>query len=195
MRYADDGNIQVRSAAATRVMASVTRFVEGRRKLKVNRLKSAVDRPWRRKFLGFSFTSARQPKRRIAPQALAKFRRRVRELTRRRTRRKASELIDRLNQYLRGWRGYVVKCQTQAVLAELDAWVRARLRAWVRKEQEHPRNRFRQLAKRGVKPALAGWLVRQRWGPWRMAGERMLGQALPPGWFDLQKLVRLKPVR
>ena len=196
-RHADDCNIYVRSRqAAERVMTSVTRFVEGRLKLKVNRSKSATDRPWRRKFLGFSFTSARQaPKRRIAPQALAKFRRRVRELTRRRTRMRMPALIARLNLYLRGWRGYFGQCQTPSVLAELDDWVRTRLRAWVWKGWENGRNRFRQLAKRGTKPALAGWLVRQRWGPWRMAGERLLRFALPPEGSDLEKLVRLAPAR
>jgi hypothetical protein len=83
-RYADDCNIYVRSRrAGERVMASVTRFLAGKRKLTVNQHKSTVARPWERKFLGFSFTWHRQPKRRMAPRALARFKERVRELTRR----------------------------------------------------------------------------------------------------------------
>ena len=84
VRYADDCNIYVRSQrAGERVMASIDRFLTGRLKLRVNKAKSAVARPGKRKFLGFSFTSGTQPRRRIAPQSLARFRSRVRELTRR----------------------------------------------------------------------------------------------------------------
>jgi RNA-directed DNA polymerase len=83
-RYADDCNIYVRSRrAGERVMESVTRFVTDRLKLKVNAQKSAVARPWERKFLGFSFTWDRKPRRRIAPKAVMRFKERVRELTER----------------------------------------------------------------------------------------------------------------
>src|ERR1700716_1568019 len=78
VRYADDCNIYVRSQrAGERVMASIDRFLTGRLKLRVNKAKSAVARPGKRKFLGFSFTSGTQPRRRIAPQSLARFRSRV----------------------------------------------------------------------------------------------------------------------
>jgi RNA-directed DNA polymerase len=83
-RYADDSNIYVRSRrAGERVMGSITRFITTKLKLKVNEHKSAVARPWERKFLGFSFTSWEEPKRRIAPKAILRFKERIRELTRR----------------------------------------------------------------------------------------------------------------
>jgi RNA-directed DNA polymerase len=197
VRYADDCNIYVRSeSAATRVMASVTRFVGRKLRLKVNASKSAADRPHRRKFLGFSFTSHRPPKRRIAPPARTRFQERVRKLTRRRLRQPWPALLGELNQYLRGWRGYFGFCQTPSALAKLDDWVQARLRAWAWQSWGTSRRRFRQLALRGTPPALAGWLVRQRWGPWRMAHERLLRRALPREWFWTRGgLVRLSPTR
>ncbi len=131
VRYADDCNIYVRSErAGQRVMESVTRFIRQRLKLKVNQEKSAVARPQERKFLGFSFTRNREPKRRIAPQAMARFKERVRELTRRTQGVSLEQRIDPLGRYLLGWRNYFGFCQTPRVLAGLDSWIRRRLRRW-----------------------------------------------------------------
>ena len=102
-RYADDCNIYVRShKAAERTLASVTRFVERKIRLRVNQEKSAVDRPWRRKFLGFSFTVHRHPKRRIAPASIERFKQRIQELTRRTRGDSLEEVIGRLASYLCG---------------------------------------------------------------------------------------------
>ena len=115
-RYADDSNIYVRSRrAGERVMASLTRFLTAKLKLKVNDEKSAVARPWERKFLGFSFTSNREPKRRIAPKGVKRFKERVRELTSRTRGISIERMVEELNQYLRGWLGYFGKCQTPSV--------------------------------------------------------------------------------
>ncbi len=106
VRYADDSNIYVRSRrAGERVMESVTRFLCEKLKLKVNQQKSAVARPWERKFLGFSFTSGRQPKRRIAPQAVGRYKERIRELTYRTRGVSIERMAEDLTQYLRGWLG------------------------------------------------------------------------------------------
>jgi len=129
VRYADDCNIYVRSQrAGERVMASIDRFLTGRLKLRVNKAKSAVARPGKRKFLGFSFTSGTQPRRRIAPQSLARFRSRVRELTRRTRGRSLAQIVKELSVYLIGWRGYFGFCETPSVLRNLDQWTRRRLR-------------------------------------------------------------------
>ena len=113
MRYADDCNIYVRSQrAGERVMASIERFLNRRLKLKVNKAKSAVARPSKRKFLGFGFMIGRQPRRRIAPQSLARFRSRVRELTRRTRGRSLAQIFKELSVYLIGWRGYFGFCET-----------------------------------------------------------------------------------
>src|SRR5512132_2647572 len=141
-RYADDCNIYVRSRrAGERVMANVQRFLVRRLKLKVNAAKSAVDPPSRRKFLGFSFTAGKQPRRRIAPQTLARFKSRVRELTRRTRGASLARIVEELSRYLVGWRGYFGFCETPSVLRRLDQWVRRRLRAiaWKQwKARTHP---------------------------------------------------------
>ncbi len=117
VRYADDCNIYVRSRrAGERVMASVTRFLARRLKLRVNAAKSTVDRPAVRAFLGFSFTDGQTLKRRIAPQALARFKAWVRKMTRRTRRVSLTRLVAELSCYLLGWRGYFGFCETPSVL-------------------------------------------------------------------------------
>ncbi len=121
VRYADDCNIYVASErAGKRVMQSVTSFIQQRLKLKVNEAKSAVARPQERKFLGFSFTGGAEVKRRIAPKALLRCKRRVRELTRRTRGISLPQMTKKLSAYLRGWKGYFGCCQTPSVLHGLD---------------------------------------------------------------------------
>ena len=125
VRYADDSNIYVRSRrAGERVMESITRFITAKLKLKVNQQKSAVARPWGRKFLGFSFTSAGIPKRRIAPKAVDRFKERIRELTSRTKGVSMERMAEELSRYLRGWIGYFGKCETPSVLESLEQWLR-----------------------------------------------------------------------
>lgn len=127
VRYADDNNIYVASErAGKRVMQSITSFLTRKLRLKVNAEKSAVDRPQRRKFLGFSFTYGRTPKRRIAPQALARMKKKVRELTRETKGRSLEQVVEQLRLYLTGWRGYFA-----SILSELDQWIRRRLRRFI----------------------------------------------------------------
>jgi RNA-directed DNA polymerase len=134
-RYADDCNIYVRSrGAGERVMASITVFIAFQLKLKVNQQKSAVAEPRKRKFLGFSFTADRNPKRRIAPKAILRFKERIRELTRRTRGVSVEKMAEDLNRYLRGWQGYFGRCETLSVLSELDAWMRRRLRSFLWKQ-------------------------------------------------------------
>jgi RNA-directed DNA polymerase len=129
-RYADDSNIYVRSRrAGERVMESLTRFITGKLNLTVNQQKSAVARPWERKFLGFSFTNAGIPKRRIAPKAVDRFKERVRGRTQRTRGISTERMAEELTRYLRGWLGYFGKCQTPSVLAGLEQWFRRRLRS------------------------------------------------------------------
>src|SRR6202522_454063 len=130
VRYADDCNIYVRSErAGQRVMESVTRFITEKLKLKVNETKSAVARPQERKFLGFSFSAGPEVKRVIAPKALDRFKRRVRDITRRAKGVSMKTTIEELAPYMRGWRGYFGFCETPEVLIGLTRWVRLRLRS------------------------------------------------------------------
>ncbi len=111
-RYADDCNIYVRSRrAGERVMASVSRFLTNKLRLKVNEAKSAVARPEERKFLGFSISNDGS-ERRIAPKALDKFKERIRDMTRRTRGFSLQQLIKELKPYIVGWRGYFGFCQT-----------------------------------------------------------------------------------
>jgi RNA-directed DNA polymerase len=180
VRYADDCNIYVRSQrAGERVLAGVEQFLTKRLKLKVNKAKSAVAKPRARKFLGFSYTSERQPRRRIAPQAIARFKARVRELTRRTCGKSLGQVVKELSTYLVGWRGYFGFCQTPSVLRALDEWIRRRLRAIAWKQWKRGRTRYTQLRRRGVGRDLAAQTAGSPHGPWRLAASPALHIALP----------------
>ena len=184
VRYADDCNIYVRSRrAGERVMASVTRFLAWRLKLRVNADKSAVDRPSARAFLGFSFTAGWTTKRRIAPQALARFRARVREMTRRTRSVSLTRLVAELSRYLVGWRGYYGFCETPSVLLTLDRWVRRRLRAFVWRQWKRGRTRFAALRRLGVNKHAAAKTAGSAHGPWRLSNSPALAYALPNAFF------------
>jgi RNA-directed DNA polymerase len=156
VRYADDCNIYVCSRrAGERVMAGITRYLAQKLKLKVNAEKSAVARPWERKFLGFSFTVNREPKRRLAPQSVERFKQRIREITRRTRQTKLTRIVEDLRQYLTGWLGYFGYCQTPSVLEDLDSWLRRRLRCLAWKQLKRGKTRFAALRRRGVGKDLA----------------------------------------
>ena len=192
-RYADDSNIYVRSVrAGARVMASISRFITQRLKLQVNRSKSAVDHPWNRSFLGLSFTGGKLPKRRkIAPKALARFKARVKALTRRNQGRSLRQVITILSEYLRGWIGYFGFCQTPAVLRDLDSWIRHRLRCFQWKHWKTYRRRKAELIKRGINPKLAHTTAWSAKGPWKMSHTPGVRIALNNHYFDQIGLIRL----
>jgi RNA-directed DNA polymerase len=185
VRYADDCNIYVGSErAGQRVRESVTRFITHRLKLKVNQAKSAVAQPRQRKFLGFSFTGEREPRRRIAPKAIARFKERIRERTHRTRGISLRQMVKEITTYLRGWLGYFGDCQTPSVLQSLESWLRRRLRAVVWKQWKKGRTRFRELRKRGVSKDLAAQTAGSAHGPWRIANSPALSLALPNAYFD-----------
>jgi RNA-directed DNA polymerase len=184
VRYADDCNIYVRSQkAGERVLAGIEKFLEKRLKLKINKAKSAVAKPSVRKFLGFSFTGGTAPRRRIAPQAIARFKANVRELTRRTCGRSLVQVVKELSVYLKGWRGYFGFCQTPSVLRTLDEWTRRRLRAIAWKQWKRGSTRFAELRRRGVGRDLAAQTVGNPHGLWRLANSPALTSALPNGFF------------
>lgn len=183
-RYADDCNVYVRSVrAGQRVMESLTAFLTKRLKLKVNAQKSAVARPGERKFLGFSFTGGVEPRRRIAPKAVVRFKARVRELTRRTRGVSIGSMVKDLSTYLRGWLSYFGFCQTPSVLRDLESWLRRRLRAVLWKQWKRGRTRFAELRKRGVGAELAIKTAGSAHGPWRLANSPALTIALPNAYF------------
>ena len=191
-RYADDCNIYVRSErAGKRVMESIARFITAKLKLKVNSEKSAVAEPWVRKFLGFSFTRFGEPKRRIAPKAILRFKGRIRELTKRTRGVSTEQMAEELARYLRGWLGYFGKCQTPSVLQKLEEWTRHRLRSAIWKQWKRGSVRFAELRKRDVGKDLAAQTAGSAHGPWRIANSPALSFALPNAYFDSLGIPRL----
>ncbi len=191
-RYADDSNIYVRSRrAGERVMESVTEFVEKRLKLKVNREKSAVDRPWKRKFLGFSFTWHRQPKIRVSPKSLKRFKDRVRDLTKRSRGQSMEARFAKLNAYLRGWSGYYRRAETRSVFASLDEWVRRRLRMCLLKQWKKSKTKRRKLVGLGIPEDWARNISGSRKGYWRLALTPQMNKALGLAYWRDQGLVSL----
>ncbi len=191
-RYADDCNIYVRSyRAGQRVIANITRFLMTRLRLKVNESKSAVARPEERKFLGFTLTGGEQPQRQVSPEALRRFKRRVRELTRRTCGVSLEQLVKPLSEYLIGWRGYFGFCQTARVLSCLDAWIRKRLRMFLWRQWRCGPTRYAQLRRRGVPHFRSAVAAGTKSGLWRMARHAAVQQALPNAFFDSIGLPRL----
>ena len=184
VRYADDCNIYVRSQrAGERVMAGIEQFLAKRLKLRVNKAKCAVAIPSIRKFLGFSFTGGEQPRRRIAPQAIDRFKARVRELTRRTGGQSLGQVAQELSCYLIGWRGYFRFCETPSVLRALDQWIRRRLRAIAWKQWKHGCVRYKKLRRCGVGRELAAKTAGSPRGPWRLSKSPALHIALSDVFF------------
>jgi RNA-directed DNA polymerase len=179
VRYADDSNIYVRSErAGQRVMESITRFITEKLKLKVNERKSAVAKPQERKFLGFSFTSGKELKRKIAPIAIDRFKERVREITLQARGRSMDQMIQELARYVVGWRGYFGFCETRRILELLDSWIRRRVRSAFWRQWKTGRKRYAELVRRGVHRDLALCTAGSRGGPWHVSQSPALTMAL-----------------
>ena len=171
-------------------MASVSRFLTDKLRLKVNETKSAVARPEERKFLGFSIANDGS-ERRIAPKALDKFKAQIRDMTRRTRGISLSQMVKELAPYLLGWRGYFGFCQTPRVLTNLEAWIRRRLRLYLWRQWQNGPNRFQELRRRGVPKFNAAVAAGSPTGFWRMSGHPAVQQALRNPFFDGLGLPRL----
>jgi RNA-directed DNA polymerase len=184
-RYADDCNIYVKSRrAGERVMASITIFVEEKLKLKVNREKSAVARPWQRKFLGYSFTFHKEPKIRVSETSVARFREKVKETFRRGRGRNVERLItEDLNPQIRGWITYFKLTETKGFAEELDGWIRRRLRVIIWRQCKRPRTRMKRLTQRGLSPERAAASAYNGRGAWWNSGASHMNQAYPKKYF------------
>jgi RNA-directed DNA polymerase len=191
VRYADDCNIYVRSErAGQRVMGSIKRFITQKLKLKVNEKKSALDRPSRRKFLGFSFTAQRVPRCTPAPQSIVRFKDRVRELTRRHRGRSLRQVVQELRQYLKGWLNYYHFAETTKVFRNLERWLRRRLRCLIWTQWKTHRRRLRELRRRGVGGSILK-IAGSSKGPWRISRSQALSYALPNSYFTKLKIPSL----
>jgi group II intron reverse transcriptase/maturase len=193
VRYADDCNIYVKSKrAGLRTMASIQRFIEGNLRLKVNEKKSAVDRPWKRKFLGFSFTYHKEPKVRIAKESLKRMKNKVREITSRKMPYPMEYRIQKLNQYLMGWCGYFALADTKSIFLELDKWIRRRLRMCLWKNWKKPKTKIRNLIQLGVPQWQAYEWGNTRKSYWRISNSPILHRTLGNSYWRNQGLKSLE---
>lgn len=192
VRYADDCNIYVYTRkAGERVKASVTTFIEETLKLKVNQEKSAVNRPWKRKFLGFSFTPHFKPKVRIAPQSLLRVKQKIRWITSRKRPISLEDRIEELNQYLMGWIGYFALADTPSVVKHLDKWVRRRLRMCLWNQWKLPRTKVKRLIALGTPKGKAYEWGNSRKGYWRISKSPVLHRTLDNRFFESNQLKSL----
>ena len=182
-RYADDFLVMVKSAkAAERVMASLTRFVEGRLKLVVNKVKSKAAPLKQCAFLGFQIGAAGRAV--WTAKAHARFKRRVREITRRNRGHRVQDVIDELRRYITGWLNYFGISHTYTALLELDEWVRRRVRLYYWKQWKQPRTRRRHLLALGIPREEVHMATRSRKGYWRMSSNSILQRALTNRWLQ-----------
>lgn len=192
VRYADDCNIYVASKrAGERVYQSISKFIKERLKLKVNEQKSAVDKPCRRKFLGFSFTNEVKVRLRMAPRTIVKFKDKIRDLTRRRWSISLDERLKALNSYLIGWSGYFGIVQTKSKFADLDKWIRRRLRACLLKQWKHCKTKRANLISRGISERESSELAYSRKGDWRLSAILQMNMAFDLAYWRRQGLVAL----
>ena len=190
-RYADDSNIYVASKrAGERVLSSITHFVENKLQLKVNHEKSAVARPWARKFLGYSFTAHKQCKIRVAAKSLKRFRKHLKELFRMGKSRNLRCFIRKdLNPVIRGWINYFRLTETKGFAEELDQWIRRRLRLIHWRQWKRPWTRFKNLMKFGIAEKRAAQSAFNGRGSWFNSGASHMNYALPKKFFDGMGLI------
>ena len=192
-RYADDCNVYVRSERAGKDVMETLRRLYAKLRLKVNESKSAVARPWKRKFLGYSFWVAkgRVIKRRVAPKALKAMKKRVRQITRRSGGRSMSSVTTELRSYLLGWKGYFYLADTPNKFRRLDGWIRRRLIAVQLKQWKRGSTAYRKLRARGVPERVARAAAAHVTSWWRTSAHGALKTAYPSRYFDRIRVPRL----
>jgi group II intron reverse transcriptase/maturase len=191
-RYADDCNVYVGSRrAGERVMGSLEKFLREKLKLTVNRRKSAVERPWKRKFLGFSLTAEKESRVRVAPQSVGRFKAKLREQFRAGRGRNLRQFLAGLKPLLRGWAGYFSVAQTRSVFEELDQWIRRKLRCMEWRKWKRGRTRRKRLIALGLDGSVAQASAFNGRGPWWNAGASHLNRTLPTAYFRRMGLLLL----
>lgn len=191
-RYADDCNVYVRSkAAGERVMRTLTCFLEKVLRLRVNREKSAVDRPWNRKFLGYTVTRHRKPRLKVAPKSVERFKRSVREIMKRGRGRNIVRVIEELVLRMRGWGVYFKLARVKGTFEDLDQWIRRRLRCILWRQWKRPKTRFKKLCRLGLDRERAKKSSSNGRGPWWNAKASHMNAALPVKWFEKRGLLSL----
>jgi len=198
-RYADDCNVYVKSkAAGERVMESIARYLEKRLRLptgrylrKINRDKSAVDRPWNRKFLGYTMTSHHRTKLKVSPQSVKRAKAHIKEIVRKGRGRSLPKVIGEITPFLRGWVAYFRLSQVKNIFEELDKWIRRKLRCILWRQWKKPRTRAGKMIRLGVERARALASASNGRGPWWNAGASHMNAAVTVKWLDQRGLTSL----
>jgi RNA-directed DNA polymerase len=191
-RYADDSNIYVSSRrAGERVKESVTAFLAKRLKLKVNEEKSAVERPWRRKFLGYTVTAEKEPRLKVAPESEAKLKSKLKEIFRRGRGRDIKRTIEVMKPLLAGWMNYFKLAEVKNVFERLDWWIRRKLRCIIWRQWKRVYTRAKNLMGRGLPEETAWRSATNGRGPWWNAGAQHMNLAFPKNTFNRMGLVSL----
>ena len=191
-RYADDCNIYVRSKrAGERVYATITKFLEKRLRLRVNIDKSAVDRPWKRKFLGYSMTWHMKPKLRVAQESVVRFKGKLREQFRRGRGRNIGKVIEELKPILTGWINYFSLAEVKGIFEELDGWIRRKFRNIIWRQWKRVYTKAKNLIKRGLREEHAWISATNGRGAWWNSGASHMNLAFPKKYFDTCGLVSL----
>jgi len=180
VRYADDCNVYVRSqAAGERVLTSLERWLAQRLRLRVNRDKSGVARPWTRKFLGYSVTRDRAARLRVSPAAVMRLQTKLRAMLRQGRGRRLAMVVADLNLATRGWVVYFRLAEVKTTFEELDKWLRRKLRCVLWRQWKRPRTRLRELRRRGIDETRARASAYNGRGPWWNAGGSHMHAAVP----------------
>jgi RNA-directed DNA polymerase len=191
-RYADDCNVYVRSmASGDRVMESIARYLEKRLRLKMNRDKSAVDRPWNRKFLGYTMTPHHRPKLKVSPSSVKRAKAHIREIVRKGRGRSLPKVIGEITPFLRGWVAYFRLSQVKNVFEELDQWIRRKLRLILWRQWKKPRTRAGKMVRLGIERGRAFDSAHNGRGPWWNAGASHMNAAITAKWLNRQGLTSL----
>jgi group II intron reverse transcriptase/maturase len=181
-RYADDANVYVHSKrAGLRVMASLTRFLETRLRLKVNRAKSVVDRPWNGTFLGYTVTNNLKPRLKPAPKSVKRAKDRIRQITHKGRGQNIGRVIAEINRFTHGWVGYFRLASVKAQFDTLDQWIRRRLRKILWEQWRTPKTRCRKLIALGLEVARARKATATGLGAWWNAGASHMHAAINNG--------------
>jgi RNA-directed DNA polymerase len=191
-RYADDSNVYVRSRrAGERVMESLKGFLGKRLRLKVNEEKSAVDRPWKRVFLGYTMTWHKEPRLRVAASSVKKLKMKLKEAFRRGRGRNVGRFIKELRPILLGWIQYFRLSEAKGIFEELDGWIRRKLRCIIWRQWKRSYARARNLMRRGLGEKTAWRSATNGRGPWWNSGAPHMQIAFPKRLFDHMGLVSL----
>lgn len=196
VRYADDCNIYVKSKkAANRVMKSITRFIEGKLKLKVNENKSKVDNPWRLKFLGFSFYKIKGKCRiRVHENSVNRLKGKLKELTSRSNAMNIGYRLLKIKQAIIGWVNYFSVADMKGILQKLDAWIRRRMRMCFWKQWKRISTKYNNLIRLGVPKHKAWEYANTRKSYWRISKSPILDKALTKRYFEKLGLVSMTEI-